>query len=55
MAAPKAMEMANSGDWIKESGTRPFPEKFLTKRPAKKIAAMEPAKVVTVAHVIAPL
>jgi len=37
------------------SETNPFPEKLLTKVLAKKIAAIEPEKVVIVAQVIALL
>ena len=52
-AAPIAIEIANAGDWIKTSGTNPLPEKFFTSVLAKKIAAIDPAKVVVVAQVMA--
>ncbi len=45
----------NAGDCTRVSGISPFPEKFFTKTPARKIAVTDPRKVVTVAQVMAYL
>jgi len=53
MAAPSATASKNCSEPTSVSGTNPFPENFLSKACAGKIEAMEPAKVVIVAQVMA--
>jgi hypothetical protein len=53
IAQPIATAVRNSGEIEIASGTNPFPEKVFTRACAKNIEAIEPAKVVIVAHLIA--